>query len=110
MKKRDFKLGKFRLIIENKTKFLNEIISKLYFFRFDSGTFSTAASSNYEHRWTTFGKLREGIIVVSGYHGRVVELFDNEQWIRQPDFTLERFSRYSTATIDNKLYIFGKQK
>ena len=60
---------------------------------------------------TTFGKLREGIIVVSGDRsGPEVELFDNEQWIRQPDFPLNEFCCYSTATIDNKLYIFGKQK
>ena len=58
-----------------------------------------------------FGKLREGIIVVSGSgSGSEVELFDNEQWIRQPDFTLNQIHGYSTATIDNKLYVFGKQK
>ena len=80
-------------------------------FSFDSENFSTAASSNFGHRYTTFGKLREGIIVVSGYgSGPEVELFDNEQWIRQPDFPLNRIQEYSTATIDNKLYIFGKQK
>ena len=80
------------------------------FFRFDSGNFATAASSNFGHRSTTSGKLRGGLIVVSGRSsGPEVELFDKEQWIRQPDFALNDFSTYSTATIDNKLYIFGKQ-
>ena len=83
----------------------------MIFFSFDSVNISTAASSNFGHQLTTFGKLREGIIVVSGMSlGAEVELFDNEQWIRQPDFSLERCYHYSTATIDKKLYIFGKQK
>ena len=99
-----------QLSIIAKQKFLKRIIFEGYSFRFDSGNFSTAASSNFGHRSTTFGKLREGIIVVSGqYSGPEVELFDNEQWIRQPDFPLNRISAYSTATIDNKLFIFGKK-
>ena len=80
-------------------------------FRFDFSNFSTAASSNFGHRETTFGKLRKGIIAVSGAgSGPEVELFENEEWIRQPDFTLNGFYAYSTATIEKKLYIFGKQK
>ena len=82
----------------------------MIFLRFDSGNFSTAVSSNFGHQATTFGKLREGILVIGGTYGPEVELFDNKVWIRQPDFTFTDFSRYSTATIDNKLYIFGKHK
>ena len=83
----------------------------MIFYSYDSGNFSTAASSNFGHSYTTFGKLREGIIVISGQKsGAAVEVFDNEQWIRQPDFTLNDFSGYLTATIENKLYIFGKRK
>ena len=83
----------------------------MIFFSFDSVNISTAASSNFGHQLTTFGKLREGIIVVSGMSlGAEVELFDNEQWIRQPDFIKNYIYSYSTATIDNKLYIFGKRK
>ena len=81
------------------------------FFSFDSGNFSIAVSSNFGHGLTTFGKLREGLIAVSGeYSGPEVELFDNEKWIRQPDFIFETFCVYSTASINNTLYIFGKQK
>ena len=100
-----------QFLIIAKQKFLKRIILEGYSFRFDSGNFFTAVSSNFGHKQTTFGKVKGGIIVVSGYSsGAEVELFDNEQWIRQPDFTLERLHSYSTATIDNKLYIFGKQK
>ena len=95
------------------TKINNSNLANLdnFFFRFDSGKFATAASSNFEHDHTTFGKLKEGLIVVSGqFSGPEVELFVKEEWIRLPDFTLSRFRAYSTATIDNKLYVFGKQK
>ena len=100
-----------QFLVIAKQKFLKRIIFEGYSFRFDSDNFSTAVSSNFGHDHTTFGKLREGLIVVSGSRsGAEVELFDNEQWIRQPDFTLNWFHSYSTATIDNKLYIFGKHK
>ena len=80
--------------------------------RFDGTSFVTAASTNHPHRETSLGKMNEGLIAISGYPYQdssvEVELFANGNWYDQPPFPEEKyFSRYSTATFQNLLYVFG---
>ena len=78
--------------------------------RFDGTNFVTAVSSNHPHRCTSLGKMNEGLIAISGYQSGVeVELFANGNWYDQPPFPEETwFDRYSTATFETFLYVFGK--
>jgi len=79
---------------------------------FDGTNFVTTASSNHPHEWTSLGKMKEGLIAISGYTYRdpsvEVELFANGNWYDQPPFPEEKyFYEYSTATYQNLLYVFG---
>jgi len=81
--------------------------------RFDGTNFVTTASSNHPHEWTSLGKMKEGLIAISGYTYRdpsvEVELFANGNWYDQPPFPEEKyFYEYSTATYQNLLYVFGE--
>ena len=59
-------------------------------FRFDGTNFVTAASSNHPHKYTSLGKMNEGLIAISGesHEGSSVEveLFSNGNWNAQPPF------------------------
>ena len=80
-------------------------------FRFDGTTTAIAASSNHSHAYTSLGKLSSGLVAASGYTNSVaeVELFSAHAWSRQPDFPASsRFYHYSTATVADALYLFGK--
>ena len=81
--------------------------------RFDGTNFVTAASSNHPHRYSSLGKMNEGLIAISGYPYQdssvEVELFANGNWYNQPPFQEEEYFRnYSTATYQNILYVFGE--
>ena len=59
---------------------------------------------------TTLGKISEGLVAISGYGGRSVELYSGEKWTDQPlfpDDSSTAFYWYSTATHENVLYVFG---
>lgn len=77
---------------------------------FNGEVFSDIADSNFSHRLTTLAKLKEGIVAISGHQSEnKVELFSNGNWLLQPDFPeKEAFWYFSTVTIDNIVFIFGK--
>ena len=81
--------------------------------RFDGSNFVTAASSKYPHKFTSLGKMNEGLIAISGSSYQdssvEVELFANGNWYDQPPFPEEKaLDFYSTATYQNLLYVFGE--
>ena len=77
-------------------------------FSFNAESFATAAAADYDHMLTTFGKIEEGLVAVSdAYGGREVELFSNGRWRRMESDFERQIYYYSTATIKNKLYLFG---
>ena len=80
-------------------------------FSFNAESFATAAAADYDHTRTTFGKIEEGLVAVGGRNGgrdsREVELFSNGRWRRMKSDFERWMYLYSTATIKNKLYLFG---
>ena len=83
-------------------------------FRFQRFKFKAAASSNHPHRTTSLGKIEAGLVAISGYMNREVELYTGGSWISQTSFPAsfcnycDSFDSYSTATVNNELYIFGE--
>ena len=77
---------------------------------FDGSEFKNAPSSKHPHKQTSLGKIEQGLIAIGGANnGRVVELYANGYWVKQPPFPVYGyFYSYSTATFENVLYVFGK--
>lgn len=85
---------------------------------FDGENFNTAPSTKYAHMKITLGKFREGLVAISGATSSSeleVEFYDGKKsfWTWQPLFPEEKFDyiwNFSTATVENILYVFGLSK
>ena len=73
-----------------------------------------ADSPIYDHSYTTLGKIESNLVAISGYDNREVELYTGGSWVSQTSFPAsfcnycDSFDSYSTATVNNELYIFGE--
>jgi len=72
----------------------------------------SAPSANYGHYATSIGNWRNTPVVVGGYYDYDihVEHFPTSKWEIQADFPFVKLNmyRYSMATINDLLYMFGK--
>ena len=76
-------------------------------------TLNSAPSAHYDHHITTLGKWRNIPVAIGGYEAgkNHVEHFENGQWTVKSDFPLvsRNIFKYSLASLDNYLYLFGMQ-
>jgi len=79
--------------------------------KFDGIATYSEKSANYQHFQTTIGKWKNTPVAVGGYPvSSVVEHFENGNWIVKDPFPFmtDRIYAYSTASINQYLFIFGK--
>jgi len=81
-------------------------------FSFDGLDLTAAPSTQRDHHMTTLGKWRNIPVAVGGYEaGRnYVEHLETDQWIMKSPFPFvsRNIFKYSLATLENFLYLFGK--
>ena len=83
------------------------VMTKVHF-KYDGKTVSTAPSSNYEHVYTSLGRLQNTPIAVGGYKKKV-EALQAGSWSELADFPFVEINiySYSMVTFDETLFIFG---
>ena len=76
---------------------------------------SSEPSANYNHHFTSLGRLKNTPIAVghnskrNGYHGNKVEALLEGKWTALADFPIAGgINQYSMVNFNDVLYLFGK--
>ena len=82
-------------------------------FSYDGNVVKTAPSSNYDHYWTSLGKIHNIPIAVghlSSTNGKKVEALQAGKWNVLSDypFVEKLIFGYSMVNFKDALYLFGK--